>query len=99
MDLEKSEQMENFKPFQNFTSFNQMLQWEGDLTPDERKYLQNIIKIEASKMQPPFCMILNAKFKTERFDFLLLCLEYIYTACNKLNEISYNDLTTELKRF
>ena len=84
------------KPFNNFNSFAEMLQWESSLTPDQRKYLANIEKIEASKMKSG-SFILNQKFQTKHFDFLLICLEYIFKACNKIQAISYNPLTTELK--
>lgn len=89
---------EELKPFNQFNSFAQMVAWKESLNHDQLRYLNNIIKIDASKMKPPFAMFLNQKFKTERFDFLLLCLEYIYRGCEVLQQISYNPMTTELKR-
>lgn len=85
--------------FNHFKTFAEMLQWRNSLSVAEEQYFRNIEKIEASKMKAPCTMILNQKFKTERFDFLLQCLEYIFKGCGIINSISYNPETTELKKY
>ena len=89
---------EELKPFNQFNSFAQMVAWKESLNPDQLRYLNNIIKIDASKMKPPICINLQAKFKTSDFNFLLKCFEYIYKGCEILHRISYNPLTTELQK-
>lgn len=81
----------------HFSTFADMLKWREGLSPDQEKYFRNIEKIEASKMKAPFQCILNQKFKTQHFELLLQCLEYIFKGCGKINSISYNETTTELK--